>query len=164
MFKNTSDVTDMDLAQLPGIQSTRKLLTEKHGLSTSISESLGALVIGVLVLAGIGVGIGAAYNYSQDSNAKSSLEAVKSAEVLYQAKNAAFGDVAALTGGNDPALSSSAPNVTITATTINYCAVVKSGSMFTKNYWVSSVSGKILDVFPSTVALGQPVGVTCPTA
>ncbi|MCI4659782.1 hypothetical protein, partial [Cryobacterium zhongshanensis] len=71
-------MTNQDLCEIGGPSSTMDVLRGKKGLSTSISESLGALVIGVLVLAGIGVAIGASYNYSQDSNAKSSLEAVKS--------------------------------------------------------------------------------------
>jgi hypothetical protein len=163
LFKVTSAAINPDLCEVGGGSSVMDVLRGKKGLSTSISESLGALVIGVLVLAGIGVGIGAAYNYSQDSNAKASLDAVKSAEVLYQAKNAKFGIITDLTGGTDPALSSSAPNVKIVATDINYCAIVKSGSMFAKNFWITSQDGEILTAAPSATDQ-TALGLACPTA
>ncbi|MCI4659536.1 hypothetical protein, partial [Cryobacterium zhongshanensis] len=102
-------------------------------------------------------------NYSQDSNAKSSLEAVKSAQVLYQAKNASFGDVTALTGGTDPALSASAPNVVIASNATSYCAIVKSGSMFGGFSWITSQSSKITSGGTAPALTGVTGAVTCPT-
>ena len=149
--------------ELGGRPSVLQVIRGKKGLSTSISESLGALVIGVLVLAGIGVGIGAAYNYTQDGAAKSTLDAVKSAETLHQSRSGSFGDASALTTGEDPALSQTPTNLAINvgAGGINYCAMVKSQSMFTKNYWITSKSGKILETVPTGAEL--TAGMTCPT-
>jgi hypothetical protein len=158
--KATAGVLETPELSMPatrrGFMST---LRDKKGLSTSISESLGALAMGVMVLALVGVGIGAGYNYSQDASAKSSLDAVQSAEVLHQARAGAYGTDTQLTAGADPAMSSLPANLKIAASTTNYCAVVKSGSMFPKTYWVISKSNKILEAAP---ALADSV-VACPT-
>jgi hypothetical protein len=150
-----------DLVDGGAPQSAKAVLRNKRGISTSISESLGSIIIGVVVLAAVGVAIGAGYNYSQDSSAKSTLDGVKSAEVIYQGRVGSYGSAADLTGGTDPALSSVSTNLVINSTATNYCAIVKSASMFPSYSWITSRSGKVLTALPTGVDL--PAGVTCPT-
>lgn len=147
-----------DLSGIGEPLSARAVLTDKKGLSTSLSESLGALALGVLVLTGLAVGVGAAYNYGQDSSAKQTLDAVKSAQVLNQARTGAFGDVLALTAGQDPALTKTTPSLAIVKTDKDYCAAVKSGSMYSPSYWLTAKSGKVLETKPTATE----AGVTCP--
>lgn len=159
MLKNHSDaVIRTDLSEFGEPRSARSTLADKRGLSTSIAESLGSLGLGIVVLATAGIGIGAAYNYGQDSSAKSTLDAVKSAQVLYQAKNSSFADVAALTGGTDPALPKGAASLNIVKTVTDYCAAIKSDSMFPASYWMTARSGQVLTAKPAVTA----AGVTCP--
>lgn len=148
-----------EFSDLGGPQSVKAVLSNKRGLSTSIVESLGALAIGVVVLGGIGFAVGAGYNYAQDSTAQASLETVKAAQVLYQSKNQTFGTLAELTAAPDPALTDTPDRMAIAATATNYCAYVKSSSMFEKEYWLTAKSGKLLEVAPTEVE----AGVACPT-
>lgn len=145
-----------DLSEFGEPRSARSILADKRGLSTSIPESLGALGLGIVVLTLAGVGIGAAFNYGQDSGAQSTLDAVKSAQVLYQAKNSTYGDVAALTTGQDPALNKTSPHLAIAESTTDYCAAIKSDSMFPASYWITARNGQISTTKPTSA------GVTCP--
>lgn len=138
--------------------STGSVLADKRGLSTSLSESLGSLALGILVIAGLAVGIGAAYNYGQDSSAKSNLDAVKSAQILHQGKTGTFGDISALSTGEDPALTKTAPSLAVTVGDRNFCAAIESGSMFKTNYWLTSKTGEVLTTKPTPAE----AGVTCP--
>ncbi|MFJ2662649.1 hypothetical protein [Arthrobacter koreensis] len=160
LFKTHPDVTPgPDTNDLGEPQSAHALLTDKRGLSTSIAESLGSIGLGVLLLVGLTVGIGAAWNYGQDSTAKSTLDSVKSAQVLQKAKTGSYGTVENLTDGADPALTSVSDDLKITASETDYCAVVKSRSMTGPTYWMTAKTGKVLDAAPSAAE----AGVTCPT-
>ncbi|MFF2053700.1 hypothetical protein ACFVU2_19005 [Leifsonia sp. NPDC058194] len=160
MSKATSDVTDGLILQAFDEQGSAKAtLSDKRGLSASIPEILGAIAIGVVVLATTGFGIAAGYNYSQDSSAKSLLESVKSAQTLYQSKNQTFGALTDLTSGTPAALDGNPTNVAITADTTDYCAVSKSGSMGGTEYWITAKSGTIVTLQPTAAQ----AGVTCPT-
>jgi hypothetical protein len=150
-----------ELSEFGEARSALSTLKDKRGLSTSIPESLGALGLGIIVLATAGIGIGAAFNYGQDSSAKSTLDAVQSAQVLYQGKNATYGDVAALTTGTDPALPKTQSHLNIVKSATDYCAAIKSDSMFPASYWVTARSGELF----TTKAAAQakvPTGMTCP--
>ena len=144
------------LAQLSGARSTRAVLSNKRGISTSITESLGGITIGILVMAAAGVGVAAAYNIGQDSTAKSALDAISPAQTIVQNRTGSFGDLAALTTGVDPAMTGTPAFLAINATATNYCAVIKSKSMFPKTYWITAKSGKVLDAAPTET------GNTCP--
>lgn len=161
LFKTHQDETVRpDSDDLGEPQSAQAVLTDKRGLSTSIAESLGSLGIGVLVLVGLAIGIGAAWNYGQDSSAKSTLDSVKSAEVLHKAKTGSYGTVADLTTGADPALTSASENLKIAATETDYCAMVKSRSMTGPTFWMTAKTGKILEAAPTAAE----AGVACPTS
>lgn len=147
-----------DLSASGGPRSAGSVLADNRGLSTSITESLGALGLGIAVLAVGAVGVGAAWNYGQDSGAQSTLDGVKSAQVLYQGKNATYGDVPALTTGQDPALPKSNPHLAIVKSNTDYCAAIKSDSMFPSSYWVTARTGGVSSTKP---ALAQS-GVACP--
>ncbi|MEO3931413.1 hypothetical protein WMO79_01180 [Micrococcaceae bacterium Sec7.4] len=147
-----------DLSEFGEPRSARSILADKRGLSTSIPESLGALGLGIVVLGTLAVGIGAAFNYGQDSGAQSTLDAVKSAQVLFQARNASYGDVPGLTTGQDPALPKSNPHLAIAKNATDYCAAMKSDSMFPNSYWVTARTGTVTNTKP---ALAQS-GVACP--
>lgn len=138
------------------------VLKDKRGLSASLPEVLGAVGIGILVLGLAGFGIGAGINFSQDSGAKSTLESVKSAQILHQTQSNTFGTLAELTGGESPALSTKPDNVNITVSADgrNYCAIVESGSMAHTKYWITSKDGKVVEAAPDAAA----AGVACPTA
>lgn len=147
-----------DLNEFGGPRSLRSVLTDKRGLSTSVPEALGAIGLGIFVIGVGAVGLGAAWNFGQDSGAQTALEGVKGAQVLYQSKNSAFGDVAALTTGQDPALKNAPTSLAIAATDKNYCAAVKSSGMFSPSYWITAKSGKVLNTKPDAAT----AGVTCP--
>lgn len=160
MSKATSDVTGgLVLQDFDEQGSAKPTLSNKRGLSASIPEILGAIAIGVVVLATTGFGIAAGYNYSQDSSAQSLLDSVKSAQTLYQSKNQTFGQLTDLTSGTPAALDGSPTNVAIAATATDYCAVSKSGSMGGTEYWITAKSGKVVTTAPT---LAQS-GVACPT-
>jgi hypothetical protein len=151
-------------AALRGIQTVRRVLIDKQALSTGISESLGALVIGVLVLGGVGVAIGASYNYAQDSSARSTLQSVKSAQVLYQAKEDTFGTITQLIEGDDPALSAAPDNVVIDVTETGYCVMATSQSMFSTDYWLTSRTGEIVTSSAEAEATGGLATGACPVS
>jgi len=155
---HNAGITRPELSGLGGAASARSVLADKRGLSTSVPETLGAVGIGIVVLSLTAVGIGAAFNYAQDSGAQATLDAVKSAQVLYQAKNASYGDVPGLTTGQDPALPKSNPHLAIAKSNTDYCAAVKSDSMFPNSYWVTARTGQVTTTKP---ALAQS-GVACP--
>lgn len=158
MTKTHPEVTIRpDLSEFGEPRSARSILADKRGLSTSIPESLGALGLGIVILATAGVGIGAAFNYGQDSSAQQTLDAVKAAQVLYQAKNTTYGDVAALTTGTDPALNKTNPHLNIVKSTTDYCAAIKSDSLFPASYWITARSGQVSTTKPAATG-----GVTCP--
>lgn len=138
--------------------SAREVLADKRGVSTSISESLGSIGLGVAVMTLLAVSIGAAWNYGMDSSAKSTLDSVKSAQVLYKAKTGSYGDVSKLTTGQDAALSKSSDELKIAADDKNYCAAIESTSMFSPSYWVTAKSGELLSEKPTTEA----AGIACP--
>jgi hypothetical protein len=159
LFKTHPDTTIRpELDGLGAPRSAGSTLADKRGLSTSIPESLGALGLGVLVLSALGVGIGAAYNYGQDGSAQNTLDAVKSAEILNQARTGTFGDLPTLTTGTDPALTQTAPSLVITSAARDYCAAIQSHSMFGPSYWITARSGKVLNAKPDATT----AGVTCP--
>ena len=138
--------------------SARSVLADKRGISTSITESLGAIAMGIAAMVGITVAIGFAINYAQDSSAKSTLDAVKSAEILHKSKTGSYGDQNMLTTGQEPALSKSSEDLMIVADEKNYCAAIESSSMFSPSYWVTSKSGELLEEKPTTEA----AGIACP--
>jgi hypothetical protein len=148
----------LELSEFGGARSVRSTLADKRGLSTSIAESLGSLGLGIVVMAVAAVGIGAAFNYGQDSSAQSTLDGVKSAQVLYKAKNNTFGDAPGLTTGQDPALNKTSPHLNIVNSTTDYCAAMKSDSMFPNTYWMTARTGQVTTTKPT---LAQS-GVTCP--
>jgi hypothetical protein len=127
-------------------------------------EALGALVIGVLILAGISVSVGTAHNYSQDEDAQSVLHAVKSAETLHQVKTNNYGNVAALTAGTDPALSTTPDNLVIEVSDegLNYCAMVTSTSMSAPSYWLTSRSGQVSTSAAAAETVGGLAADVCP--
>lgn len=138
------------------------ILKEKRGLSASLPEVLGAVGISILVLGLAGFGIGAGINFSQDSGAKSTLESVKSAQILQQTKTNEFGDLAALTSGEAPALSSKPDNVAIKTWDEgrNYCAFIESTSMSRTKYWITSKGGKVVEENPDTTNCPAAVPTT----
>lgn len=138
--------------------SAASVLRSKRGLSASLPEVLGAVGVGIAILAGVGFGIGAAVNYGNDSSAQGSLEAVKSAQLLYQGQTGTFGTLEQLTKGDPPALTS-AGAVKVAATATNYCATVKSTSMAGTQFWITAKSSKVLKVKPDAALLGD---VVCP--
>jgi len=138
-----------------------QVLKDKRALSASLPEVLGAIVISVIVLGLVGAGIGAGIAFAQDSGAKATLESVKSAQLLYQAKNGGvFGDLDALTAGEAPALTGDVANVRIALSddNRNYCAFAQSGSMFGTTYWLTAKTGTILEAAPTDL------GFACPTS
>lgn len=161
MFKPSATKTDHpELSEFNEHQSMQAVLANKRGLSTSIAESLGALALGILVVTALALGLGAAYNYGQDSTAKASLDAVKSAQTLHQAKSGSFGDKDALTTGDDPALTKTSKSLAIVVGDRNYCAAVESGSMFKTKYWVTGKTGEIKQ--GPTKPTEAEAGVACP--
>lgn len=149
----------------------RKLITvlkDRSGLSASLPEVLGAIGIGILLLGLVGFGVGAGISFAQDSGAKSTLESIKSAQILHQTKTNSYGTLDALTtataAGATPALTAKPDNavVKVSPDGRNYCAFVESTSMMHTQYWLTSASGKVLDKAP--LAADLPTGLTCPTA
>lgn len=157
-----ADSTKTIPADLGGSLTPTAVLKDKRGISASLSEVLGAVAISIGVIALAAFGIGAGINYSQDSNAKATLDSIKSAQILHQSKTNGFGDLAALTTGDAPALTSIPTNATIKLSTDkrNYCALVESGSMAHTLFWITSKDGKIVEEAPT----GLAGGLTCPTA
>lgn len=141
-----------------GTLSTRTVLADKRGVSTSIIESLGSIGLGIVLMVGIAFAVGAGLNYGHDSSAKSTLDAVKSAEVLYKAKTGSYGDKEMLTTGQDAALTKSSDDLVINANDKNYCAATESGSMFSPSYWVTAKSGELLEEMPTEAE----AGIACP--
>lgn len=152
-----------DLSELGEPLSARAVLADKRGLSTSLAESLGSLGLGVLVMAGIAVGIGAAYNYGQDSSAKSTLDSVKAAEVLHKAKTGSYANAELLTTGADPALTKSSADLVINANEKDYCAVVTSRSLGGPSFWLTGRDGKVYETIDAANAAGTlPGKIACP--
>lgn len=156
----TPDLSPID-AGLGETRSIKSVLKNKLGLSASLPEVLGALAIGIIVIGGGGFGIAAGVNYSNNSQAQSALESVKSAQTLQQSKAGSFGTLEALTTGDTPPLTTAPDNLKIAATATNYCAVIKSKSMTGDTYWITAKSGKVLKAAPAAAMLGD---ATCPTA
>lgn len=145
------------------LSRTRAAVSNKRGLSASLSEVLGAVGISVAVLALAGFGVGAAITFGQDSSAKSELESVKSAQVLYQSQHGSFGTLEDLTKASDTAGAAltSTPDkfaIAVSPDGTNYCAVSTSGSMFAPSFWLTAKSGKISD---TKLTDG---GIDCPPA
>ena len=159
LSKATSDVIENVTPAAGGMHSAAAVLKSKAGLSTSLTESLGSIGLGVLVLGLVGAGIAVGVNFTRDAGAKDSLNSVKSAETIYQGANDVFGDLDALTSGETPALTNKPDNLKVAATDTNYCAVVKSKSMTGPTFWMTGKSGKILTAAPTTAE----AGVACPT-
>jgi hypothetical protein len=159
MFKAALNLPrNSELTGLGGRQSIKSVLTNKRGISASLPEVIGAVTISVILIGGSAFGLAAGYNASQDADAKSTLNAVKSAQVLNQSKTEGYGTFEELTTGEDPALTANPDKLKIEASTTNYCAVVKSGSMFGATYWMTAKSGKVLEKAPTAAE----AGVTCP--
>lgn len=160
MRKAPSVVTeDVTLTGLVGPRSAKSVLSNKLGLSASLPEVLGAVGVSVGILAAAAFGVGAAINFGMDSSAKGAIDSVKSAQVLYQSKNATFGTVEQLTAGDTPPLTDKPESLKITVSATNYCGVIKSTSMMGTSYWITAKSGKVLDKAPTAAE----AGVTCPT-
>jgi hypothetical protein len=145
----TTDAGSLTISDLGGSQSAKSVLSNKRGLSGSLLEVLGAVGIGIVLLAGAGVGIAYGINTSQDGAAKSVLDSVKAAQVSFQTANGKFGEVDDLTTGDTPPLTSKPDHFAINATDTNYCAVIRSGSMGHPTYWITAKSGKVLTTAPT---------------
>ncbi|ROR76114.1 hypothetical protein SAMN06295974_3738 [Plantibacter flavus] len=161
MAKATADMIEIsDVNALGATRTAKSVLGDKKGLSTSIPEALGAIVLGMILLGGAAFGVGAAINYGQDSGAESDLESVKAAQTLYQAKNATYGTKAQLTSGSDPAMANSDKgswDVAVTAN--NFCAISKSKGVSGTTYWITAKTGKAVTTMPTAAE----AGVACPT-
>jgi len=142
-----------------GIFSARSVLTNKRGMSFSLPEVLVAVGLSIGGAALVTVGIASAINFSKDSGAKTALDSVKSAQILYQQKTGSFGSLEQLTTGETPALTDSPANFKLAQTETNYCGIVRSTSMSAPTYWITAKSGKILETAPTAAQ----AGVACPT-
>jgi len=142
-----------------GRKSIKSVLTDKHGLSASLPEVLGAVGISIFILAAAGFGIGAGVNFSQDATAKGTLDSVKAAQVLQHSKTGAYGDVDALKAGDSPALTQTSDSLKIAASDNNYCAAVKSGSITGTVFYLNAKTGEITEDKDAADA----GGIDCPT-
>ena len=157
-MKATSDVTDVITpAEIGEFQGASAVLRSKNGFAASLMEVVGAILLGVILLGGTGVAIGAAINSGRDGQAKSSLDAVKSAQIVQQSKTQAYGTYEALTTGADPAMTKTAENIKVNATATNYCAGVKSTSLTGPTYWITARNATPVETMPTDA------GLACPT-
>ncbi|WP_311245424.1 MULTISPECIES: hypothetical protein [unclassified Microbacterium] len=155
-------IEDFSEAPVGFLSRTRAAVSNKRGLSASLSEVLGAVGISVAVLALATVGVGAAITFGQNSSAQTELESIKSAQVLYQSTHGSFGTLEQLTTATDTsaaALTTLPDKVAIVLSDdlTNYCAVSTSASMFAPSYWMTAKSGKVIPDTPPSDG-----GVLCP--
>lgn len=111
--------------------AVRTLLRGKAGLSASLNEIIGAVSIGVFLLGVTAVGVTAMVSFGNDSDAQTSLAAVRAAETTHETKWGAFATRDELVAGAKGSLAGMHDSMRIFVNDggADYCATVKSSSI-----------------------------------
>lgn len=118
------------------------VLGSKTGLSASLSEVIAAVTISVAVLGLAGFGVGAAMSFSRESDAKSAITSIRSAEIANEAKTGRYASLSDLAssakGGLDELPSDTKVFVNDGGT--DFCVAVKAesvqGTQFLAGQWI----------------------------